>query len=468
MNVRLTFLGAARTVTGSKHWLSIGAKNYLIDCGIFQGPPELEQLNWDRLPIDPTQLDAVVLTHAHIDHSGYLPKLINAGFAGPVYASEATRALLALLLPNSGYLQEEQASYANKKGYSRYKPALPLYTYDQAVRSLESLRPVKLEQPVAIDEQLTVTMRPAGHVLGSAILECDVSVGTQQLKLVFSGDLGGYDQEVMRSPASVARADYLIVESTYGDREHPREPLEDQLAAVVTATVERSGALLIPSFAVGRTQQVLYYLRKLQDQKRIPDLPVYLDSPMAIDAAAIYCRFGDEHNLNVNLLMDEKECPLRCHQTHFARTVHESKWLNDAPGPMIIISASGMCNGGRVVHHLKHRLPDPKNTVLFVGYQAQGTRGRALVDGTNEIKIHGIPVPVRAQIASIDGLSAHGDYHELLRWLSGFETAPRQTFIVHGDPQAARAFQKRIREQLNWKTHLPRYSETVALQRGVP
>ena len=468
MNAQLLVLGAAQTVTGSKYWLSVGPKHYLIDCGLFQGPRELEQLNWDRLPIDPAQLSGVVLTHAHIDHSGYLPRLVKSGFAGPVYASEATCALLKLFLPDSGYLQEEQAGYANKRGYSQHKPALSLYTYEDALQSLKLLHPVKLEQSFVIDEQLVVTMHPAGHILGSAILECDVSIGTRSVKLVFSGDLGRYDQEIMKPPDSVADADYLLVESTYGDREHSPKPLEDQLAAVVVAAAERGGALLIPSFAVGRTQQVLYYLRKLQDQERIPDLPVYIDSPMAIDATDVYCRFGDDHNLNINLLMDKEQCPLRCRQTHFTRTTHESKMLNDAPGPIIIVSASGMCEGGRIVHHLKHRLPDPENTVLFVGYQAQGSRGRALRDGADQIRIHGQPVPVRARIEAIDGLSAHGDYREILRWLSGFERAPKETLIVHGEPEASLSLKTKIEQQLHWSTQVPEYLNSVTLEVGSP
>jgi len=462
MTTSLQFLGAAGTVTGSKYRLEHGENTYLIDCGLFQGPRELEQLNWEGLPLDADKLDAVCLTHAHIDHTGYLPRLVQMGYRGPVHASAPTCSLLELLLPDSGHLQEEQARYANKKGHSRYTPAHPLYTQEQAVRALKTLVPHPLDQPFRVDEHLTITLRPAGHILGSAILECELD----GLKIVFSGDLGRYDQEVMGPPATVRAADVLIVESTYGDRLHGKASLEAQLAQVVKATVERGGVLLIPSFAVGRTQQILYFLRKLQGQKEIPDIPVAIDSPMATDATRIYCEFGDGHNLNVNLLMDDQACPLRCPDTQFTQSVEESKQLNHAPGPRVIVSASGMCNGGRIVHHLKQRLPDPKNTVLFVGYQARGTRGRALVDGVKEIKIHGAPVSVRAQIATIDGLSAHGDYGELLRWLSCFESPPQQTFIVHGEPQAAKAFQNHVKERLGWETHLPTLLETVRLRRG--
>jgi len=305
--MKLTFLGATRTVTGSKYWLSIGHKNYLVDCGLFQGPPELEDLNWNHLPINPREIDAVILTHAHIDHSGYLPRLVKNGFEGPIYASEATCALVSLLLPDSGFLQEEQASFANKKGYSRHKPALPLYTYDDALRALKLLKPIKINQPFTLDEQLTVKMHPAGHILGSTFLECDISEANRKFKLVFSGDIGRYDPEileVMRPPVSISQADYLIVESTYGNREHSKEPLEDRLAEMVNQAAERGGALLIPSFAIGRSQQMLYYLRELQDKQKISDIPVYLDSPMGADATQIYSQFSDDPNLNPELIND--------------------------------------------------------------------------------------------------------------------------------------------------------------------
>jgi metallo-beta-lactamase family protein len=467
MQPKLTFLGATRTVTGSKYWLSIGHKHYLVDCGLFQGPPDLEDLNWNPLPIDPHKIDAVVLTHAHIDHSGYLPRLVKNGFEGPVYASDATCALMELLLPDSGYLQEEQANFANEKGYSRHKPALPLYTHAHAQQALKLLKPVKINQPFSLDEELTVKMHSAGHILGSTILACDITANDRKLKLVFSGDLGRYDPEileVMRPPTSVAQADYLLVESTYGNREHPPAPLEDRLALIVNRAIECGGALLIPSFAIGRSQQMLYYLRELQEKQKMPDIPVYLDSPMGIDATQIYARFGSDPNLNPNLFQRGDGSLLRCKQTYFTHSVEESKKLNNTAGPMIIIAASGMCDGGRIVHHLKYRLPDPRTTVLFAGFQGRGTRGRLLKDGAEEVRIHGQRVPVRATIESIEGLSAHGDYHEILRWLSGFEAAPQQTFIVHGEPEANDALKAKIEEKFSWPSvRAPEYVNNVIL-----
>jgi metallo-beta-lactamase family protein len=467
MKTKLTFLGATRIVTGSKYWLSLGHKNYLIDCGLFQGPPELEDLNWAPLPINPREIDAVILTHAHIDHTGYLPRLVKQGFAGPVYASEATCALASLLLPDSGFLQEEQASFANQKGYSRHKPALPLYTYNDALQALQLLKPIKIGQPFALDEHFAVKMYPAGHILGSTFLECVISENNQKFKLVFSGDLGRYDPEileVMRPPAPVSQADYLVIESTYGNREHPKEPLEDRLAAIVNQAAERGGALLIPSFAIGRSQQMLYYLRELQDKNKIPDIPVYLDSPMGADATQTYAHYHNDPNLNPALFSQGDGSLLRCKQMHFARSGEESKKLNAMREAMIVIAASGMCDGGRIVHHLKYRLSDPKTTVLFVGFQGRGTRGHQLREGAEEVRIHGQRVPVRAKIESLDGLSAHGDYHELLRWLSDFEKNPRQTFITHGEPEANDALKAKIEAKFGWPAcYAPEYLSSVDL-----
>lgn len=450
MAATLQFLGAAETVTGSRYLLTTDGHRYLVDCGLFQGGRTLDDLNWHTFPVAPAEIDAVLITHAHIDHTGYLPRLVLQGFRGPVYATEATCALLELLLPDSAYLQEQEAAYANKKGYSRHKPALPLYTTADAQDALRLLQPVPFHAPQHLNG-LRVTWRPAGHILGSACLEAQVSLGNEVRSVVFSGDLGRYDEEVMAAPWTIPNADYLLVESTYGGRLHSDQPIEESLAAVINGVVERGGVVLIPAFAVGRTQQILYYIRKVQDEKRAPDIPVYIDSPMAVEASHIYCQFGDDHNLDVNLLMDEHQCPLRCRHTHFVTDVEDSKQLNTMPGPAIILSASGMCTGGRILHHLKWRLPDARNTVLFVGYQAEGTRGRALLDGAETLRIHGETVPVRSQIASIDGLSAHGDQNDLLRWLSGFHESPRHTFIVHGETPASAALQKSIQEQLGWR-----------------
>lgn len=463
MPASLTFLGAVGTVTGSRYLLQVDDKRYLVDCGLFQGPSEVEQLNWQELPFSPHQLDAVLLTHAHLDHTGYLPRFIREGFRGPVYATEATCALLEVLLPDSGYLQEEQAQYANKKGFSRHRPALPLYTAQEAIRSLASLRGIKMDRPLVLDKHLRVTMRRSGHILGAAILECVIHAEGRSRTVVFSGDLGRYDQEMMKPPALISSADYVLVESTYGDRLHPATSTDDQLQDAVQDMIRSGGVLVVPSFAVGRTQEVLYHLHKLQGLGRIPTVPIFVDSPMAVDATEVYCRFGDDHNLAVDLLMDSDKCPLRCPDIHFVRSVEESKRLNERPGPAIIISASGMCDGGRVVHHLKRRLPDPRNMVLFVGYQAQGTRGHLLVNGAKMVRIHGEETPVRARIKAIESLSAHGDKEDLLRWLAGFTKAPRRTFVVHGEPGARDAFSGDITKRFGWDVALPKYLEKVEL-----
>ncbi|HHS98237.1 MAG TPA: MBL fold metallo-hydrolase [Chloroflexi bacterium] len=461
MGATLSFLGAAGGVTGSRFLLQTDGRRYLVDCGLFQGGRRTKEMNWEPFPIPPSQIDAVLLTHAHIDHSGYLPRLVCQGFQGPIYATDATGALLEIMLPDSAYLQEQDAAYANKKGYSRHQPALPLYTIADAQAALEQVRTVSFDQPLRLDGA-TVTWRPAGHILGSAIVEVDVETPNGTRRVVFSGDLGRYNDEIMKPPTRIPEADVLLVESTYGDRPHADQSVQDALAEAVNGVVERGGVLLIPAFAVGRTQQVLYHIRQLQDKGRVPDLPVFIDSPMAVEASHIYCQFGDDHNLDVNLLMDHRVCPLRCRDTRFVRDVRESKALNRMEGPAVILSASGMLSGGRILHHLKWRLPDSRNTVLFVGYQAEGTRGRRLLEGAEKIRIHGEKVEVRAHIAMVDALSAHADRDELLRWLGGFTTPPGRTFVIHGEPQASEALCRTLGEW-GWEVAVARLGATVEL-----
>jgi len=460
MPMQLTFLGASGTVTGSRFLLSDEDRSYLIDCGLFQGGRQLEGRNWQPMTIPRDKLDAILLTHAHIDHVGYLPRLVSMGFRGPVFATAATCALLELVLTDSAHLQEQDAAYANKSGFSRHRPALPLYTMADAEQALMLLHPVSFGRSVSVDG-LTVTWRPAGHLLGSAILE--IKFGTTGQRLVFSGDLGRYNSEVMKPPTRIEAGDVLLVESTYGDRRHADDSITEGLSRVLRQVGETKGVLLIPAFAVGRTQQVLYHIRKLQESGLAPELPVYIDSPMAVDASHIYCRFGDDHNLDVNLLMDGNACPLRCRDTHFVRDVADSKALNEMPGPAVILSASGMLSGGRILHHLKWRLPDARNTVLFVGYQAKGTRGRALLEGARNLRIHGQDVPVRAEVARIDALSGHADQDELLRWLGGFEHPPSRIYLVHGEPPASLELARLIRERLGREAEIAREALSVNL-----
>lgn len=460
--VLLTFLGGAGTVTGSSYVLEVNGRKILVDCGLFQGSRKLKELNWSPFSFDPGGIDAVLLTHAHIDHVGLLPRLVRQGYEGPIYTTEATCALLNLALPDSAHLQEQDAIYANKKGYSRNKPALPLYTAADAESALSLLQPIRFYQPLHTAD-LGVTWHPAGHILGSAILEIQAESAKGSTRIVFSGDLGRFGNEIMKPPTILKQADIVLVESTYGNRIHNDGSIEESLAREIDYIVQGEGVLLMPAFAVGRTQQVLYYIRKLQDQKRIPNLPVFIDSPMAVDASHIYCKYGDDHNLDVNLLMDKHACPLRCEHTNFIRDVEDSKILNTRQGPAIIISASGMCSGGRILHHLKWRLPDKRNSVLFVGYQAEGTRGRRLLEGAPRIRIHGEEVPVRARIAQVQALSGHADQSELMRWLSGFESAPRQTLITHGEANGSRALQERIISQLGWETRIPSRGELASL-----
>jgi len=439
-SMRLSFLGAAGTVTGSKYLLEAAGRRILIDCGLFQGLKALRLRNWDRLAVPADRVDAVILTHAHLDHSGYLPLLVRKGFKGPIYCTAATKDLCAILLPDSGRLQEKDAEYANRHGFSKHKPALPLYTKADAAACLGQFVPRSFDAPFETWSDLKVCFRPAGHILGAAFIELDVGGRS----LVFSGDLGRSGSRTMVDPAPLRKADYLVVESTYGDRLHDAVDPEDRLAEIITQTTGRGGVVLIPTFAVGRAQSLLYHLRRLKAGRRIPDVPVFLDSPMAVDASEIFCAHAGEHRLGPD------ECRALCNVAHYVNDAEESKALDRDRMPKIILAASGMATGGRVLHHLKVFAPDPKSTILFAGFQAAGTRGAAMLAGAQTIKIHGEQVAVRAEVANMGMLSAHADRKEILAWLRTLQTPPQHTFITHGEPEAALALQNAIQAELGW------------------
>lgn len=460
MKATLQFLGAAQTVTGSKFLLEVNRRRVLIECGLFQGLKKLRKRNWNPLPVPPSSVDAVILTHAHLDHSGYLPRLVERGFRGKVFCTPATRDLLHILLPDSGHLQEEQARFANKKGFSRHKPALPLYTRKEAVASLRRIKTLGYGRELEVTKGVTVRFHPSGHILGAAFVELCFA----GKRLVISGDLGGYDGYVMRPPAPIPEnVQYIAVESTYGGRVEQHRPIQDQFREQIAPVLKRKGTVILPAFAVGRTTLVLYHLRALQGRGELPDVPVYVDSPMATDAVEIYRRYPHEHNLRPDWLKSPGVRGIRSSRPILIRSVQKSKELNTRPGPSIIISASGMATGGRVLHHLKHRLPHRRNLVLLVGYQAIGTRGRALLDGASKIKIHGELVPVRARVASVRGLSAHGDGDEILQWLRTARTKPRRVFLIHGEPEAIRATGERVRQSLRFRTQAPKYLQKVTM-----
>ena len=451
--MELTFLGATGTVTGSRYLVNTGSKKILVDCGLFQGYKHLRLRNRAPLPVNPAEIDVVVLSHAHLDHSGYLPLLIKNGFSGKVYCSEATRDLCAILLPDSGHLQEEEARYANKRGYSKHTPALPLYTLEDAEHAMQAFSPIPFEKDIALGGSLSARLIPNGHILGSGC----VRIKDARTSLLFSGDLGRPNDLIMHAPERVRQADYLVMESTYGNRRH--DPVDPQIAfaEIIHRTVERGGTILIPSFAVGRAQTLLYYIHLLKATHAIPDIPVFLNSPMAADATRIFHKHRGEHRLT------DAQCDAMCRAAHIINSVEESKALNERKDPMIIISASGMATGGRVLHHLKVLAPDARNTILFAGFQAGGTRGAAMLNGAEAIKIHGEYVPLRAEVAALDNLSAHADYEEIIDWLKHFHAPPRQTFITHGEPAAADALRHCIEERFRWNVRVPDYLEKVTL-----
>ena len=452
--MKVTFLGAAGAVTGSKYLVELGAYRVLVDCGLFQGLKRLRERNWQPIPFDPQSLDAVLLTHAHIDHSGYLPVLVRAGYRGPVYCTEATRRLLSLLLPDAARLQVEEAEYANRHRFSKHSPALPLYTESDAAAALERLHPVALPSQIALSAGMRASFSRAGHLLGAA----SVLLESGAERILFSGDLGRTHDPLMRAPAPPPAADWVVIESTYGDRQHsPLEP-QAELAAPLARALARGGTVIVPTFAIGRAQLLLHLIRRLKDERAIPDVPVYLNSPMAEDATPLYQDYPDEHRLTVADLTAMTDV------AHFVTTAEESKALNGRSGPMIILAASGMATGGRVVHHLKAFAPDPRNLILFTGYQAAGTRGAAMLAGAESIKCHGEWVPVRAEVVQLHGTSSHADYRGLVAWLAASPSAPRRVFVTHGEPAAADALRQHLRRAMALDVTVPEQGESFAAE----
>ena len=454
----LTFLGAARTVTGSKHLVDTGAHRILVDCGLFQGSYELRRRNWQDLPIPAASIDAVVLTHAHLDHVGYLPRLVAQGFKGRVFCTPGTYDLAHLVLIDSAHLQEEDARQANRDHYSKHDPALPLYTVADAWKALAQLQPAGFHRPMPVMPGVEISFVPVGHLLGAASVV--MTMATPAMTVVFGGDLGRYGRPVLRDPEPVAAADVLLVESTYGDRLHSPDDRGERLATIVSETYTRGGKVVIPSFAIGRVEEVLYWLKRLEDEKRIPVMPVYVDSPMAVQALQFYAQRVDELDEELHG-QGRALTAFMTRRFEMVPSAAQSFDLVRSEKPAIIVSSSGMATGGRVLNHLERVLPDPRHTVLFVGYQAPGTRGRALVDGATSLKMHGRIVNVAARVELIDSMSAHADQGEILRWLTGFQRPPAMTFVVHGEPEAQDALQEKIRAMPGWKTLAPEYAQKV-------
>jgi metallo-beta-lactamase family protein len=463
---RLQFLGGSGTVTGSKFFVDAGKTQFLVDCGMFQGGKQLRLRNWAPLPISPPSIEHIFLTHAHVDHIGMLPVFVREGYKGPVWSTPATCELVEINLADAAHLQEEDARFANKRGFSKHKPALPLYTLEDAQRSFQYLRPLEYGKQVEMSDGSRVQFHDAGHVLGSAMVEAQVSAGNGKFKsVVFSGDLGRYHAPMDTDPFAPERADYLLVESTYGDRRHPDEETSAELAHIINETAARGGTLVVPAFALGRTQILLYTLRDLKARGAIPDLPVFVDSPMAIAITEIYCHHIDSLGPEARKIFETTgKCPVMCPNLRFIHTPQESQEINSLRYPCIIISASGMATGGRVLHHLRFCLPDPRNTILFVGFQASGTRGQLLKDGAREIKIHGEHVPVRAHIRAFESFSRHADAPEILRWLGSLRVPPMLTCVVHGEPESSAVLAEQIRKSLHWQVRVPDYLDIIDLK----
>jgi metallo-beta-lactamase family protein len=459
----ITFYGATGTVTGSRHLLDIQKRKLLVDCGMFQGTKENRLRNWDKFPIPPSQIEAVLLTHSHIDHTGYLPRFCRDGFSGKVYCTHATRDLCEILLKDSAHIQEEDALWANKKGFTKHKPALPLYTVRDAEKSMRQFVPKHYGEDFFWSDKVRIKFKDAGHTLGSAFVDIKTGDGKASRRILFSGDLGRPNVPVLREPVQVFEVDYLVVESTYGLRLHEDGKPNEELERVINESAKRGGVLVIPSFAIGRTQTLLYVIRELEESGKIPVLPVFVDSPMAVDATHIYERHIADQNMASRIQFLHGKQVFTTGNLVLCDTQDKSKAINAHRGPAIIISASGMATEGRILHHLSQRLPHPENTILLAGFQAYGTRGRAILDGATEVKIHGMLVEVRAKIESISGYSGHADYEEILAWLMGFNRPPEKTFIVHGEPESAAAMAQKIRDQFGWEVVIPKFGQSFDL-----
>jgi|TARA_R110002124_G_scaffold287330_3_gene473095 metallo-beta-lactamase family protein len=466
MDVKVKFLGAAGTVTGSRFLLEVDSLKILVDCGLFQGLKENRLRNREIFPITPDSIDIVLLTHAHIDHSGYLPKLVKEGFNGPIYLTEASLELVKILLLDAGKLQEEEAKFARKKGYSRHEDPQPLFTREDAENVFPKLKPIPFNNEVKINERVRFTAYNAGHILGAAILKLQIKGENQEKSIVFSGDLGRFKDPILNPPAEIPFADVLFLESTYGDRVNDSIDIDKQLGKIIRDTNYNGGVSLIPSFAVGRTQMLLFYLHRLQQKGFIPQIPIYVDSPMAIDVTGLYKDFPEYHHLAPSLENNDSN-PFHHKNLHYYRDQESSISLNTIKSHAIIISASGMATGGRILHHLYHRLPNEQDSVIFVGYQAEGTRGRKILEGEETCRIYGIDVPVKAKSHFIDGLSAHADQSELISWCDNFITKPKFTFLVHGEPKASEELAGILKEKFNWNTICPQYLESFVLFSGI-
>ncbi|MFQ5600087.1 MAG: MBL fold metallo-hydrolase RNA specificity domain-containing protein [Candidatus Krumholzibacteriia bacterium] len=462
MILQLTFLGAAGTVTGSKTLLEVDGDRLLVDCGMFQGLKSLRLLNWKQPHYDPGTIPYLVLTHAHIDHSGWLPRLVRHGFRGRIFTTPPSLDLVELLLNDSAHIQEEDARWLNKKGLSKHKPALPLYGHEDVERTLEFIEARDYDEWFELSPRLRVRFRDVGHIIGSAMVDVEVRRNGGTRRLLWSGDVGRYGVPLNPDPLPPGEADYLIVESTYGDRTHPQEPALAEFEPVLRRVLERRSILLVPAFAIGRAQQIIYMARELIVSGTLPPFPIYLDSPMAVDATEIYCRYPENHLIENDKLRGDA-CVLYGPNVHLCRSVEESKRLNRVEGPALIISSSGMLTGGRILHHLKRMLPDPQCIIALVGYQAAGTRGRALQDGAESIRVHGGSIPVRAEVVDLGSMSGHADREELQRWLSAIERPPRRVYVTHGEEHSSEALAADLREKRGWDTVVPELGERFDL-----